>query len=292
MVVVWTRGRPRRVVHRAVDDRVEIGRQLIPDDPALATVSAVVRIEHSFTGYRVDLSPHPDELVELGGTVLTTAVSLPEPMLPRFLAVGSSVLAIVGDVEPFESNEPTSSIAPILQAVEQAANAEVHLSLKGEHATVARLARHYADKLGAHAWFRPGGDQHLDHFLSTRPPVRTIVLELSRPLLDHDLRAIENLLETDLRFVIVRRDDHYLEWLPPALAAETIEVPESRFDERVTAIADAVTLRHGDARLSASAVAALLEHAMRSDDERWRVLLERVLDAWNGTDELRGADLR
>ncbi len=104
-----------------------------------------------------------------------------------------------------------------------------------------------------------------------------MILELSRVLFEHDVRAIATLLETDLRFVIVRSDDHYLQWLPPTLAERTIEVPRYTCDERVVVIAD----RAGKLRLRATTIAGLLDQADRLAEERWSLLLDCVIDGWN-----------
>lgn len=285
VVVVWCGG-PRLVAHRLPDDGLIVGRDLIADDPQLQLNHALVEPVRN----RIDVSAR-DGRIELNGRPLTTTKSLEGASFPAFLAAGRSVLALVDDVRPFENLTPVrdgafvigSALGPAVRAVDSAANAEDHVSLKGPDAIVRVLARRYADKLGAHAWFRPSGDQHLDHFLSTRPAVRTVVIDLSRPMFDRDIQAIHTLLETDLRFVIVRRDDHYLEWLPPALAADTIDVPRYACDERVLVIAE----RAGSLTLNAAVVAALLDQAERLTEERWSTLLDRVIESWNDADPPR-----
>lgn len=292
-VVVWTDGRPRLTPHRIPDRGLVIGRGLITDDLALRASHALVELApkpRSDFAETWDLapelglaiSPEPDAGIELDGEPLTEPSALD---LPSFLAVGRSVIALVPDLTELDNLAITrhgnlvigSALGPVVKQVEDAANAEEHLSLRGPDDLVRALAQRYADKLGTHAWFRPGGDQHLDHFLSTRGRVRTVILELSRVLFDHDVRAISTLLETDLRFVVVRSDDHYLQWLPPALAERTLEVPRYACDERVVVIAE----RAGPRRLHAATVAALLDQAERLPEERWGRLLDGVIWSWN-----------
>lgn len=107
--------------------------------------------------------------------------------------------------------------------------------------------------------------------------MRTVILELSRPLLDYDVRSIGILLETDLRFVVVRADDHYLQWLPSVLAERTIEVPGPGCDERVKLIAS----RAGERALRATTVASLLDQGERLPEARWNELVGRVVDDWS-----------
>ena len=293
-VVVWTDGRPRLTTHRIPEQGMIIDRTLIGNDPDLRSAHAHVELAArpnppgSFrAAWTMDQEigvrawPHGDAVVELDGRRLTAPSDLE---LPAYLATGSSVIALVPDLGEFEhpiAREGSvvigSALHPVVKQIDDAANAEDHLSLKGPDEITRALAERYGNKLGAHVWFRPGGDQHLDHFLSTRGPVRTVILELSRVLFEHDVRAIGMLLETDLRFVVVRPDDHYLQWLPPALAERTIEVPRYACDERVVAIAD----RAKDRRLRAPTVAGLLDLAERLPEERWNRLFDRVLDSWN-----------
>jgi hypothetical protein len=260
VVVVWRDGEPCHDVRRLVDEVIEIDG---------------VRIE-AFRGRGSYL-----EITQRGHARKVTH----EPALLRF---GDSVACVVGDVRPFENVNVTwigklvvaGSLGPTLRALEAAANAEEHISIKGAPIVANALARHYADKLGAHVWFRPSGDQHLDHFLSTRAPARTIVLELTRPLFDHDITMIRQLLETDLRFAVVRPNDHYLAWLPPELAHDTLELPALRFDELPMTIVERVAAHASGAKIRAEAIEHLLDRAARHGEEAWHPALERALEDW------------
>ncbi len=304
IVVVWSDGRPRLAAHRIPDGGLALGRTLIPDDPDLA-VQAVIDLGPTASamgaglGRQLIVRPQGDALVELGGKRLTEVKHLSGANLPGFLAVGRSVIALVDDVQPFENltvvRDGTlvigSGLASIIHEIDHATNAEEHVSLKGPDRIVHVLARRYADKLGAHAWFRPSGDQHLDHFLATRNPVRTIVLELTRPLFELDITAITNLLETDLRFVVVRRDDHFVKWLPAALLGQTLEIPRPSFDELAVEIFEQAAVVKPGAKLGASVVAALLDQAERIDEPRWAQLLALTLESWDGSDRLRVGEI-
>lgn len=259
LVVLWTGARPRLATHR-IDGELVLGRALIPDDRELAPRAATLE-----PGKRDRIDIYPEPRIVIGGHEVMSSVSFDSAAMPVFLVVGSSAIALVSDVRPFEGvtleREGEIAIAgslrPIVRALDSAANAEEHVSLRGPRRVVDALALRYAARLGTHARFRPGGDQHLDHFLSMRKSVRTIILELSRPLFDRDVEAITHLLETDLRFAIVQYDDLFGGWLPDALAADPLEIPELRFDELPHELGD---------DFDALQVAAVLEEVRRKGE--------------------------
>ncbi len=272
VVVIWSGGRPR-IATRRIEGALSIDRDLV-DDPELLPDHAAVEVVRG----NLEISARAGA-IEVNGRTIAGARTFDGSSPPLFVAAGSSVIAVVGDVTQYEdvTIDDTgaitgSTLAAALRAVDDAANAEDHLSLRGPDEVTRQLAIRYADKLGAHAWFRPSGDQHLDHFLSTRRNVRTVIIELSRPLFEHDVRAITTLLETDMRFVVVRRDDQYVGWLPQPLAETTLDVRPG-FEERAVSIFQAAA-HHLDARL----VAGLLYRAQHMPEERWVRLCQLAIE--------------
>ncbi len=268
VVVVW-RGGPSHTTHRVPDQGIEI------EDSRFEIVDSRLGRTH--------LEMTPRTRVWWHGRALAGRQALSRTAVLR--TGDDTVMVVVDDVRPFEGVTPVragklviaGSLGPILRVLDEAANAEENVSIKGPVVVAHELARHYAGKLGTHAWFRPGGDQHLDHFLSTRRSVRTVVIELVRPLLEADVAALDTLLETDLRFVIVRTNNHFLEWLPPALSRDTLEIPALRFDELPTTIADLVAATVPGANIRADAIELLLNRAATLGEDRWTELLMRAL---------------
>lgn len=209
------------------------------------------------------------------------------------IVAGRSVFMLVDNIDAFERREIRrdpdlivgGSTARVIDAVDAAAHAEDHVLILGPEHIAHPLARRYIAKVGPHAWFRPGGDQHLDHFLSTRSRVRSVVIDLSRVPPEHDLRSLVNLLETDLRFVITYPDGGPPTYLPDVLRAAAVTVPRWRSDETVIEIADAAAARHPHGILTATSVAHLLHRAAVTSRDRWLRLLEVALRSWNGSED-------
>lgn len=302
-IVVWSGNAPRLDAHRLSARALVLGRDHVDgSDDRISHAHASVWLAND----RIAV----EDLASRNGTYVNgerITGRLVDPAMPAVIRTGRTLSVLVPDVTPYEGAALVrhgalvvgGSLANAYRILERAALEESHLGIIGPMSVGRQLARRYAEIVDgerlvvelAAVW-----PTTLDQRLAGATP-RTMILALDRPLTLPDQPELEAWLETDVRIVSLARDWDSFKFMPKELVARltprAIELPEQRFDELPSTIAERVAERAPGVTMHATVIeAALLHLRTMSEEALLRALDETIeLALRRGATTLLGRDL-
>ncbi|MDQ3337837.1 MAG: FHA domain-containing protein [Myxococcota bacterium] len=285
VVVVWSGIRPRLETYRIPKEGLVFGREHADaSDERISRLHMELTVEdgriivedrNSTNGTQVNDFP------VFGRSV--------RPWLPAIVRTGRTISMLVPDLRPYE-HIPISRRGDIVvagsldhscRAIDMAAIEEENVLIVGASSIGRTLGLEYARAIGGkHVLIAPTPQRSIADAFEDVGAVRTVILDIDRPVTGDDLTTLASWLETDVRFVTCVRSESHLRGnetsIVRALVARIIELPRCRFDELPTTFHEIIAARVPTATLHATAIEYALLRVRDMDED---LMLARFRDA-------------